>query len=515
MTFRTDQLTPDQAFGLAQQCIANGNSNQASQLLQHSLQRQPSHEGAALALSRLLYRHQQVQPAKQVLENAIAHGASSFELLYFAGAIQHLCKDFESAQRTLKQAIKKNKKSAEAYNILGSNCVELQQLDAAIDAFRKAIKLAPKHADAYNNIAWVYRSLGRKQEAIEHFKEAFSLNPEATEALSGLILLKTYSKHAPELEQAEQLLGKGLEEDKATELAFALGKAFEDMSNYNKAFQYFEQGNRLYRRRHAYSTSQDQELFEQLKAGWPAIRQNSDIPDHQAPQPIFIVGMPRSSTSLVEQILASHSLVHGAGELPLLESALLRNGRLLWEPANRDTLRSDYVSQIKKLGNGLPYVTDKMPQNFRFIGAILESFPGAKIIHCCRHPLDTCLSLYKHHFPMTSHPYAYDLESLATYYHLYYDLMQYWHRLAPGRIYDLHYETMVENFDRELTGLFDYLELELEPACLRFHETNRAVRTASSDQVRRGLYQSGKNQWKHYEKQLEPLRSSLSDLLSE
>jgi len=513
MSFRPESLNPDQAFELAAQLLKSGNLQNALALLQQVLQKAPGHEPAALALARLYYQHQQPAPAKKILENAIGHGADSFELLYFTGALQHLTTDYSNAVRTLKRAIKKNKRSHEAYNVLGSSFVELQQLDDAFNAFKKAIKIAPRHADAYNNIAWVYRSLGKKQEAIDHFQTAFQLNPNATEALSGLILLKRYQKHSPELDQADALLQSDLESGTAMELEFALGKAYEDLGNYTKAFYFFEQGNRRYRESSTYQITQDIELFKQLRDTWHSPPENTQPAETPGQTPIFIVGMPRSSTSLVEQILASHSKVFGAGELPFLESMLLSGSKLDWKAEKTDQYKKDYLEKLRSRNSEHPYVTDKMPQNFRFIGAILTLFPNAKIIHCQRHPLDTCLSLYKHHFPMTSHPYAYDQETLADYYRLYSNLMQHWHTLAPGKIYKLKYESLVNNLEEEVKNLLNYLELPFEPDCLNFHKTDRVVRTASSEQVRRGLYQSGKNQWKNYEASLAPLRSRLTDLI--
>jgi len=229
--------------------------------------------------------------------------------------------------------------------------------------------------------------------------------------------------------------------------------------------------------------------------------------------------MPRSSTTLIEQILSCHSVIVGGGELPFLEKLLLEPDKTIkWESGitqvDRQNMAQRYLSQMQQhqalnIKEDTLYVTDKLPQNFRFIGAILSLFPEAKIIHCKRHPMDTCLSLFKHHFPMAQHHYAYDLEELGQYYNLYEDLMQHWHHIAPGKILDLQYETLLDNFEPEVRKLLEFCGLDFEAACLSFEQNKRVVRTASSNQVRQGLFKQGAGRWQHYEKQLMPLKASL------
>ena len=485
---------------------------QAAQLLQAILSHDPHNAPAALQLARILHQHGQSSDAKNVLAATQRSGWNNFEYVYMLGALQHVCGEHSNAKKTMLHACKLSPHSAEALNILGSSFIELSQYDNAIKAFKQAILAKPLLADPYNNIAWAYRAIGNKALAIQNFEKAFELAPEATEALSGLLMLKDYSAPAPELTTVEHLLkNKKLPRKQYTELSFALGKAYEDHHNYPQAFQFFEQGNQCWRAGLNYHIDQDLKLFEQIKTASPLGQASSNKVKTSKNDicPVFILGMPRSSTSLIEQILASHSKVTGAGELNFLESRLLDSeGVFIWKSQNNKAntrLRDFYLKSISAQSQGKPFVCDKMPQNFRFIGVILECFPNAKIIHCQRDPIDTCLSLYKHHFPMTNHAYGYKLEELGQYYHLYTDLMAHWHALAPGKIYDLQYESLIDNFEPELKRLLEFVGLDYESACSNFQNTKRVIRTASSDQVRRGLYKTGAGQWHNYESELQPL----------
>lgn len=497
-----------QATALQQQ----GQIQQAAALWQRILKADPKNVPSALAFARLLYRHGEAHHAKTVLERSQSYARSNFEYCYLMGALQHHCGDFSAAQQSMLHACELNTDSAEAFNVLGSIYIELGQYAEAISSFQQSIAIQPTLADPHNNIAWAYRSLGEPLRAIEHFEQAFKLNPSATEALSGLLMLKRYTAPAPEMQVVEQLLERpDLSRKQRTELAFALGKAYEDLQDYHQAFHCFEKGNVAWRKGLNYHIKQDIALFKQLTSNFPlGNKAPSPSTTNHTVTPVFILGMPRSSTSLIEQILASHSQVTGAGELGFLASRLLNNkGEFIWQHIDPPALADEYLQSISKLSEGKPFVCDKMPQNFRFIGAILECIPNAKIIHCQRNALDTCLSLYKHHFPMTNHGYAYDLQELGQYYQLYEELMAHWRQWAPGAFYELEYEQLIENFEPELRRLLGFIGLDFEPACLNFQDTSRVIRTASSEQVRRGLYKTGAGQWRHYEQQLAGLRARL------
>ena len=332
-----------------------------------------------------------------------------------------------------------------------------------------------------------------------------------------MILLKHYNKKEPEILASEGLLKRtDLNKKQRSDLEFSLGKAYEDMRQYDEAFKYFQTANQTWRRSFSYKTDDSDSLYASIKATFSSeyMNRKSTIVTNNNIQPIFVLGMPRSSTSLIEQVLASHSKISGGGELSYLKQICFDNATTLnWSKklpdAKLQQMADSYIENLAKHKDQNNIVTDKMPLNFLLIGAIAKLFPNAKIIHCKRLPLDTCLSLYKHHFPKSDHHYSYNLQELGHFYSLYDDLMKHWHSVLPGKIYDIQYETLIENFVPEVKGLLEYCNLDLEQSCLEFQDTKRVIRTASSEQVRRGLYTNGVGRWKNYEHHLDELKVSL------
>ena len=489
--------------------LKQGASQQAALLFKQVVDQEPHNLPAVLQLARILTQHRQWQQARSVLENSCSHADSNFEFWHMLGALQLQCGAPQKALESINIAVQLNSSAIATLNVKGNILLELAKFEEAIETFQQAISLDANKVDPHNNIAWAYRAIGNKEQAIFHFAEAYRLDPQVTEALSGVLLLKTYSSEdTVDLEEAEQRLKeKDLPLPKRVELHFALGKAYEDCKQYEEAFGHFSSGNGLWRQTYHYDIQRDAELFEQLKTQFQTTSLNTS--SEGSPIPIFVLGMPRSSTSLVEQILASHSKVFGAGELGLLDQLVAAGKSFEWSQDKAVKVRKRYLDGLSSHARGHQYVIDKMPQNFRYTGIILQCFPEAKIVHCQRDPRDNCLSLYKHHFPMANHPYAYKEDELASYHSLYQDLMNFWNEQAPEKILNLSYESLVGDFDSELSRLLDYVGLEFEPACKDFSQTRRAIRTASSDQVRRGLYTSGKEQWRHYEAYLGELFSQL------
>jgi Flp pilus assembly protein TadD len=500
------RLSLPQALALAEQHLRQGQDPQALAIYQQILLQAPAIVAAALGAARLLLRHRQHSAALQILDTALQSGAQDYQLAYLTGALRHQAGNHEGASAAAVKAIALQPDSAPSHNLYGISLVERGQYDAAERAYLRAIALDPRSPDAHNNLAWLYRAQGKREPAAEQFMLALARDPEATESLGGLLMLLGGAVPDQHIAQAEsRLADTALPVRQKCDLAFALGKVFEERRQYRRAFAQFETGNRLYAGTLNYTAEAERSFFEALLAEQEVLEVDP-TPDH--PYPIFIVGMPRSGTSLVEQILASHTQVAAAGELHYLERACLPQGR----PAIRGqatAIARDYQTRMAKLAGGKPFVTDKMPLNFRFIGLICQAFPGARIIHCQRDPMDTCWSVFKHHFPMTHHPYAYDQATLGHYFTLYRDMMETWAQRFAGRIIQLSYEALIDDFEPGVRRLLEALGLEFEAGCLRFHETSRPVRTASSEQVRRPLF-SGKDQWRHYEQELAPLKRALA-----
>ncbi len=399
-----------------------------------------------------------------------------------------------------------------AHNNLGSALREFGRVGEAVECFENALRLAPEFVEAHNNMGNALSNLGRRDEAVASFRKALELNPDFAGAHRNLSLVSTYAAGDEQIEHMLKLIDReGISDDDRMQLGFALGKAHEDLGEWDRAFSYFAEANRLAKQGSGYAIADDDTAFSQLRSWFPAdVRPLGDDSDG-AITPIFIVGMPRSGTTLVEQILASHSQVYGAGELSLLERAVRSGAREdVSDPVSQlASIRETYRAGLGDIGISEPYVTDKMPLNFRWIGFIFTAMPDARIVHVERDPRATCWSIFKHHFPSHGHGFANDLGDLARFHALYRQLMAFWHERFPGQIHDLSYEALTENQEDETRRLLEYAGLDWDAACLDFHKTERAVQTSSSAQVREQMYQGSSEAWRNYREHLEPMIEAL------
>jgi hypothetical protein len=292
------------------------------------------------------------------------------------------------------------------------------------------------------------------------------------------------------------------------------------LKQYDTAFRYVAEGNRLKREGFSYNETASDQLFANIKKAFTgSFMQQRSRCGADDPTPIFILGMPRSGTSLVEQILASHPDVHGAGELTTLDQVITTYGKTVFKRPYPQFLSqltdqdckemgNAYVKEVRKHNRHQSFITDKMPQNFLFAGVIAMILPKAKIIHCVRNPMDTCLSIFKNHFSRL-HAYAYDLHELGHYYRLYQNLMGFWHQIIPDIMHDIHYEKLVRNPETQVRRLLSFCHLKWHDHCLNFHRSARPVLTASTAQVRRAFYRDSVDAWKRYAHNLEPLKQEL------
>ena len=409
----------------------------------------------------------------------------------------------------------------EAYNGLGNALSDYGEIDKAIASYRKAIEINPGHKDAYIGLGNVLSDYGEIDNAFDSYRKAIEINPEQAEVYRSLSKNKNFSQYDDDIHSMESLYAnESISEKQKMHLAFGLGKAYEDLGEYEKSMEFILQATRLKRSSFDYSISEAEELFRNIKATFSleflSARKGMGNPDAT---PIFILGMLRSGTSLVEQILASHPDVFGAGEL---KDLAILTGRIGTADSSRkfpeciadldceslEDMGKEYITRIRKHSEDSKHVTDKMPQNFLYIGLIKAILPNARIINCIRDPMDNCLSIFKNYFN-TTHNYSYDMTELGQYYNLYVDLMEYWRSSLPGFIYDLSYESLVTDQENQMRQLLDFCHLAWDDACLDFHKTRRKVGTASNAQVRRPIYKNSVKLWKHYEKQLQPLRAAI------
>ena len=520
--------------------------------------RQDARNARALFLMGTLALQEKDYPtAESLIKKAIAEDPKDPSFHNNLGVILRESGHLEEALDCYRQAIELRPEYAEAHCNLGIALRELGQLEDAILALEHTIELDPSFGGAYSNLGNAYNAVGRTGEAMPVFDKALGLNPhdlsahfnraianqdrgyldaaqdgfrdvlrlqpqhgEAWRLLSGL--KRFASADDNDIEEMPRLLRDAtLKKPDEMHVQFGLGKALVDIGEFDDAFRQIAAANAAYRNSYEYDIEKDAEYFESIqdvfseeflsdREGWGSA---SD-------RPIFIVGMMRSGTSLVEQILASHPSVTGCGELTELDR-LTRNdearpGGLDYPQSMRSldrtlskSLAEEYLRRVQVYAPGAERTTDKMPGNFLHIGLIRVLLPNATIIHCARDPVDTCLSCFRNYFA-GFHSFAYDLEDLGTYYCLYQKLMDHWRSVASINLHEICYEDLVANPEDEIRRLLHACGLSWNDQCLNFHQTTRPVRTASAAQVRRPMYSSSVEAWRKFESHLGPLLRALS-----
>jgi tetratricopeptide (TPR) repeat protein len=427
----------------------------------------------------------------------------------------------QEAIHSFNRAIQYFPRYAAAYGSLGNAQSELGLHEEAMASYRTALEINPGMADVHCRLGNSLSEFGRTDEAIESYTAALGLKPELAEAHINLSRLKRYREDDPQISQMlERMADPQLNQHERMHLSFALGKVYEDLGDVDLSFRYFLKGNKLRREFLSYDINTDRAKFAHIKSLFCA--SNSTVMTEKfegsspGKQPILIVGMPRSGTSLTEQILASHSLVWGGGELEGLERLLgpavedtISTGTTRMTPQELLAYRDSYLKEVASRSRNAPFLTDKMPTNFKWIGFVLTAMPGVKIVHVRRSPIATCWSMFKLQF--RGHGFSNDLGDLAEYYKLYLDLMDFWRKEFPGQVYDLDYELLTQNQEQETRKLLDFCGLDWEEQCLDFHKTNRAVRTLSDNQVRQKMYTGSSEAWKKYRHHLQPLIAALGE----
>jgi tetratricopeptide (TPR) repeat protein len=434
-----------------------------------------------------------------------------------ASVLKHLDR-YDEALATARQAVSAAPDSSEALNAMGEAYQGLGQIDQALDAFAKAgaaSGFAAEKALVNRGVAMMER--GSKADARTALEAALVAFPQSASAWMAISDIKKFPTGDPGLEQMEALLRPGGVESRADRLAmhFALGKAWMDAGEAEKAFAHLNAGNQAQRATFAYDSAATVRWLDSIPAAFPpALFKKMAKAGAPSEAPVFVIGMPRSGTTLVEQILASHPKVHGAGELSMLHRLGDSQGSFPGMVANLTPevarqLGEAYLAEIERLAPGSPRVVDKMPSNFIMAGLIPLILPQARIIHVRRDPVDTCLSGYTKLFAKEQ-LFTYDLKELGEFHRAYQGLMDYWRTvLPPKRFTEVAYEDVVSDLEGQARRLIDFIGLEWDDACLSFDKTKRLVRTASVNQVREPIFKTSVGRWKPYAKQLEPLLEAL------
>jgi len=428
--------------------------------------------------------------------------------------------EIDSSIEHLECAITLKSDFADAHNNLGSAFLRINKLNDAIKSYKKAIALKPDFAVANNNLGIAYLRTGDPKLASKFFENAITITPGYATAHHNLSGVKVYKEKDKQVSLIESLLiENNLSQKERIYLNFALAKAYEDLGNHEELFKHLNEGNRIRKKEMSNSIADSEEHNELIKLFFNSNNINNiklTYRDSLPIRPIFIVGMPRSGTSLVEQIISSHHEVYGAGEvnnfhniiMPIIEKHAVNENYNL-KNDEFALIRKQYSNSLERFYANEKVITDKWILNFKTIGFILSAFPESKIVHLKRDARATCWSIYKHYFSDEGNRWAYDYQDLARFYKSYVGLMDYWHNLFPGKIYDISYEDLTSDQEKETRNLLRYCDLDWDENCLNFYTNTRAVKTASAVQVRNKMYQGSSDVWRKYSEHLKPLLDAL------
>jgi len=503
-----------------------GDRSSAESLFREVLKADASHVGALCGLAAIALGTGNTRDAERLVRHALrqtAHAPLAQRALAHTLIAAGRLVEAESATRELLQIEPQNPQNWVA---LGTVLTRLLRQGDALAAYEQAAHLNPGQVALRLSIGHVLKTLGQRAACEQAYQECLRMDAACAEAYWSLADLKTYVFSDAQVEAMGGLLADPSVNDAGrAHLQFALGRAFEQQHRHREAFAHYTAGNGLRRKSSSFDIAafegKSRRVGQFFARAFFQARAGVGSPD---PAPIFIVGLPRSGSTLVEQILASHSQVEGTMELPNILTQVRELERLDprgdgYPESLRDAsperlagLGRRYLEETRPLRCGRPRFIDKMPNNFSHVGLIHLILPNATVIDVRRHPMDACFSAYKQHFA-EGQSFSYDLDDLGRYYRCYLALMDHWDEVLPGKVMHLPYEALVREPDRHVRRLLAHCGLPFEAACLRFHETRRPVRTASAEQVRQPLYTSGIGYWKNFAAELEPLRKSLGDCL--
>jgi tetratricopeptide (TPR) repeat protein len=505
--------------------LSDGEPATAHRLLSALLARRPSDTAALRMFADLAARSGRHNDAEALLARCLIHAPDvAAARCAYALALHQQGKTLETIAQT--DILLKADPSHTLYRQLrAAALMRIGEYEAAAEAYGAVLAAKPDLALTWMSYGHALKTLGRQTEAVAAYRQALRLRPDLGEAWWSLANLKTVALNQADIEQMERVLASSaLGEEDRFHLLFALGKACEDARAYEPAFQRYAEANALRRKGVEYEADETslhvarcKALFSQSFFSAQAWRGSPRA------DPIFIVGLPRSGSTLIEQILASHSQVEGTQELPDVDAMAARLGghaRLPSGSAYPDILAALSAAEFNALGEeylqrtrvyrktAAPFFIDKMPNNFAHIGLIQLMLPNAKIIDARRHPMGCCFSAFKQHFA-AGQPFTYSLVDLGRYYRDYVELMAHFDAVLPGRVHRVIYERLVADPEGEVRRLLDHCNLPFEDSCLRFYENDRAVRTASSEQVRQPIFTDATEHWRHFQPWLEPLEQSL------
>jgi tetratricopeptide (TPR) repeat protein len=508
----------------AARLMGEGKLGQAERIVRELLKRYPTDVTAIRVLADIGFKMGQLKDAGLLLERCLELAPDFHAARHSYAMVLMRLQKLEAGLCEAEKLLALEPGNPNFLTLKAAILTRIGDQAGALEIYEKVLQHYPNQARAQMSYGHTLKTVGRLEESIIAYRKCIELSPEVGEAYWSLANLKTFSFSDEDIQNMRrQVTAQGGDADDQSHLAFALGKALEDRGEYDEAFRFYKRGNGIRRIEHRHSARVNvlesvrqvralpKEFFEQRR-GWGC----------SAPDPIFIVGLPRAGSTLLEQVLASHSQVEGTSELQdIIVMARKLGGRSRKNPSGGypeclagmtaeqfRALGEDYLKTTRIQRSDTPFFIDKMPNNFRHIGLIHLILPNSKIIDARRHPMGGCFSGFKQLFAH-GQAFTYSLEDIGRYYRDYVRLMDHWDAVLPGRVHRVQYEEMVTDTEARIRALLDYCGLEFEEQCLRFYETERAVRTPSAEQVRKPIYTEGLEQWRHFEKHLGPLKEAL------
>jgi len=508
--------------------LLHGRSEPAEQALRTFLTKEPNHVEGLRLLGALCARQGRHGDAEVLFEHALMNDPSDDGVRFGYAAALFRQQKAQAALMHVETLISRRPRDPAYLNLLAACLGLIGENARVLEIYQDLLKTYSRQPGVWLNFGHALRTVGRLQEAVAAYKTCLDLAPSHGEAYWSLANLKVVSFSSEEEASMAALAERpDLSDDDRLHLHYALGKALEDRKDYAGSFKHYAEGARIRRAQTAYDPGETSAFTQRAKALFTTDfferRRGGGSPSRA---PIFIVGLPRAGSTLIEQILASHSEVEGTMELPDINLIARQLGQARGDTVNGlypDVLADVPKESLAALGEAFlaatevyrklnrPRFIDKMPNNFQHLGLIHLILPEAKIIDARRNPLGSCFSAFKQHFNQ-GQTFSYDLADLGRYYRDYLDLMNHFDRVLPGRVHRVIYEDMVEDTEAEIRSLLEYCELPFEEACLNFYENDRAVRTVSSEQVRRPIFRDGLDQWRRYEPYLGPLKTALGEI---
>ena len=518
--------TPETGFGGGHHKA--GRHEEAGRLYRALLAESPNNVDAMRLLAGILVGQSDVEEAEALLRKAVSL-APDYALAFLdLGVLFQEQHRYAEAIECFQRTIRLQPGAAKPRHLLASTLAPVGRTEDALDTYRQVLEQHPRHAGAWLGLGHTLKTIGRQGEAIEAYRQCIRVRPDNGETYWSLANLKTYQLTADDMGAMESALERAdeLSDQSAVNFLFALAKAHEDAGDFDTAWGYYQRGNAKQRMLEHYDPVQTEEANDEIIETFDAAFLHSAAGQGRTDAaPIFVLGLPRSGSTLIEQILASHSQVEGTSELPYLGRVATSLNRNRADGVNYpQAVRELRAAHFKALGGDYlqraqahrhtekPRFVDKMPNNFPSIGFLHLILPNAKIIDARRYPLDCTLSCYRQLFAK-GQTFVYDLMEIGEYFLEYQRLMDHWQDVLPGRVLTVQYEDLVTDFDRQLRRLLDYCELPWEDACANFHETDRPVRTASSEQVRQPIYANSIHFWRNYQAHLGELIDVLEPVL--